>query len=81
MSGEIKFSGKLGLDDMNAEGGIEWHPDYIGGLIDHSKWLPDQMKLKLNYKKVANLELKGKTEFKTEEFVQNLNAGLKMKQV
>ena len=77
MSGEIKFSGKLGLDDLNAEGGIEWHPDYIGGLIDHSKWLPDQMKLKLNYKKVANLELKGKTEFKTEEFVQNLNAGFK----
>ena len=77
MSGEIKFSGKLGLDDMYAEGGIEWHPDYIGGLFDHGKWLPDQMKLKLNYKKVANLELKGKTEFKTEEFVQNLNAGFK----
>ena len=77
MSGEIKFSGKIGLDDIYTEGGIEWHPDYIGGLFDHGKWLPDQMKLKLNYKKVANLELKGKTEFKTEEFVQNLNAGFK----
>ena len=77
MSGEIKFSGKIGVDDIYTEGGIEWHPDYIGGLFDHGKWLPDQMKLKLNYKKVANLELKGKTEFKTEEFVQNLNAGFK----
>ena len=77
MSGEIKFSGKIGLDDIYTEGGIEWHPDYIGGLFDHGKWLPNQMKFKWNYKTVADLELKGKTEFSTEEFVQKLNAGFK----
>ena len=77
MSGEIKFSGKIGLDDIYTEGGIEWHPDYIGGLFDHGKWLPNQMKFKWNYKRVADLELKGKTEFSTEEFVQKLNAGFK----
>ncbi|MGP1434854.1 MAG: WG repeat-containing protein, partial [Catonella sp.] len=77
MSGEIKFSGKIGLDDIYTEGGIEWHPDYIGGLFDHGKWLPNQMKFKWNYKRVADLELKGKTEFSTEEFVQKLNSGFK----
>lgn len=76
MSGEIKFSGKIGLDDMYTEGEVEWHPD-IKGLIDHSKLLPDQMKFKWNCKTVADLELKGKTEFSTEEFVQKLNAGFK----
>lgn len=75
MSGEIKFSGKIGLDDMYTEGEVEWHP--IEGLIDHSKLLPDQMKFKWNCKTVADLELKGKTEFSTEEFVQKLNAGFK----
>ena len=29
MSGEIKFSGKIGWDDMYTEGGVEWHPAYI----------------------------------------------------
>ena len=77
MSGEIKFSGKIGWDDMYTEGGVEWHPAYIKGVIDHSKWLPDQMKFKFNCKKVVSLELKGKTEFSTEEFVQKLNAGFK----
>ena len=76
MSGEIKFSGKIGLDDMYTEGEVEWHPG-IKGLIDHSKLLPDQMKFKWNCKTVADLELKGKTEFSTEEFVQKLNAGFK----
>ena len=76
MSGEIKFSGKIGLDDMYTEGEVEWHPG-IEGLIDHSKLLPDQMKFKWNCKTVADLELKGKTEFSTEEFVQKLNAGFK----
>ena len=76
MSGEIKFSGKIGLDDIYTEGGVEWDPG-IEGLTDHSKWLPDQLKFKFNCKTVADLELKGKTEFSTEEFVQKLNAGFK----
>ena len=76
MSGEIKFSGKIGFDDIYTEGEVEWHPG-IEGLIDHSKLLPDQLKFKFNCKTVADLELKGKTELSTEEFVQKLNAGFK----
>lgn len=69
-SGEIKVSGKFGLEDIYADGGVEWHPNLFKG-----RFLPDQMKLKLHYKTVADLGLKAKTGFDTKELVKELNGG------